>query len=68
VAAEAEDPSAVPVVEDLEGSLVAGADVLDEPLIGESGKEPARLAEAKGVRPWRGSGLHPLSIGNFGAL
>jgi hypothetical protein len=58
VAAEAENSSAVAVVEDLEGSDFPTPDLLNQPLVGESSEEPPGLwdSERRGM-PRRG-GLH----------
>src|SRR3954469_15459429 len=55
VAAEAENPCRVAVVEDLEGRDLASADVLDQALVGERSEESTWPGHADGMRPWRGN-------------
>jgi hypothetical protein len=64
VAAEAQNPGAVAVVEDLEGSRFTVAEVINQAVVGESGEQSPRLADANGMRTWRGSGFHTSSIGD----
>ena len=66
VTAEAEDAAAVAVVKDFEGRRLAVPDVLDQPLVGQGCEQPARPRDPEGVRAWRGSDFHALSIGQFG--
>ena len=52
VAAEGEDPAVVAVVEDLEGRLGAGADVLDEALVRRQAQQHGRAGRTAWARKW----------------
>jgi hypothetical protein len=62
VAAEREDPPVVAIVDDLEGHIVAAPELIDEPLVGESGEEPARSGEAQPASASEGGRFHDLII------
>ncbi len=68
VTAEREQRPVMPVVEGLEGSLVAGPHERHEPVVGGESQQPlgAQAARPRGGedgRSWRGGGFHCLIIG-----